>query len=414
MADSAAPGTDPLVSACVRLGWRLEELFSRVGVPEGPPEDYDQTRLAGLSKLSSYDQQRLGLAEVDFVADQVAAKLAAPHAAVADLTADARAKLEATVQAGDGAPQRRSDYRAALAGLHINLLTMLTAAASSYGKAYGLGRALADTTKPHQAPGELAASFQQYRIGQLYVWLDDLASLLPAHSAHAVAQSLTWWQRAVAAAAAGAKLTATARPATYPGSPAMPRWKQATAVLVPASKAAQPADAQPPAIEGLAAAVSRQGTQWLRVLAGDKRCTDLLTPQDYVRSGERLARQWADMAVRMLRTMPWLLILIAALLAGVILALVYIPGSAVARAATGTAAVAGTFSAVWKLVQSRLGSIATQVEQPLWGAVLNTAAAEAITVPPLGASQDPAWESAFQHSGTDADPDEAAQQANDG
>jgi hypothetical protein len=132
------------------------------------------------------------------------------------------------------------------------------------------------------------------------------------------------------------------------------------------------------------------------VLDGEKQCTDLLTPQDYVRAGERLARTWADMAARMLRTMPWLIIVLAALLAGVILALIYIPGSAVARWATGTAAVAVALSALWKLIQSRLGSIAAQVEQPLWGAELNLAAAEAITVPPLGASQDPAWESAFE------------------
>ena len=58
--------------------------------------------------------------------------------------------------------------------------------------------------------------------------------------------------------------------------------------------------------------------------------------------------------------------------------------------------MAGALSALWKLSQSRLGSIAAQVEQPLWGAELNMAAAEAITVPPLGASQDPAWESAFE------------------
>ena len=132
------------------------------------------------------------------------------------------------------------------------------------------------------------------------------------------------------------------------------------------------------------------------MLDGEKQCTDLLTPQDYVRAGERLARTWAGMAARMLRTMPWLIIVLIVLLAAVILALIYIPGSAVARWATGTAAVAGALSALWKLIQTRLGSIAAQVEQPLWGAELNMAAAEAITVPPLGASQDPAWESAFE------------------
>jgi hypothetical protein len=391
-----AATADPLVCACVRLGWQMAELFSQLDVPEGPPDPYQHDRLIGLSKLTSYDQQRLGLDEVDFVLDQVAAKAQAPNAAVARRTADARGKLDATLQAGDGASQRRDDYLTSLAALHVDLLTTLTAAGSSYGKAYGLGRALADTAKPHQDATALAANFQRYRIGQLHVWLDDLASLLPPHAAAAVEQSLTWWQQAVTAAVAGTKLGPDARPATYPGSPPMTRRQRATVVLMPDSRAARPADAAPPPAESLAAAVARQGRQWLRVLDGEKQCTDLLTPQDYVRAGERLARTWADMAARMLRTMPWLIIVLAALLAGVILALIYIPGSAVARWATGTAAVAVALSALWKLIQSRLGSIAAQVEQPLWGAELNLAAAEAITVPPLGASQDPAWESAFE------------------
>jgi len=392
----AAVAADPLASACVRLGWEMGVLFSRLDVPAGPQAAYPLDRLIGLSGLSSYDRQRLGLDEVDFLLDQIAAQAQAPNTAIARVTADARAVLEATLQAGPGTAQRRDDYLQSLARLHVDLLTTLTAADSSYGKAYGLGRALADTTRPDQDAGQLAASFQRFRIGQLYVWLDDLASLLPAHAAHAVAQSLTWWQQAVTAAAAGGMLRANARPATYPGRAALSPLQKATRVLAPGSNAARAADAPPPATALLAAAVSRQGMEWLRVLDGEKQCTDLLTPQDYLRAGERLARTWADMALRMLRTMPWLIIVLLALLAAVILALIYIPGSAVARAATGTAATAGAVSAIWKLIQSRLGSIATQVEQPLWGAELNTAAAEAITVPPLGASQDPAWESAFE------------------
>lgn len=407
MADTTAPVTaDPLVSACVRVGWQMEELFSRLSVPGGPQPAYGLDRLAGFSKLNSYDKQRLGLKEVDFVLDQVAAKIQAPQAAVASLSESARAALEATVESSDSAAERRTAYRQALADLHATLLTTLTAAGSSYGKAYGLGRALADTTRPDQAPGDLTKSFQRYRVGELYTWLDDLASLLPANSARAVALSLTWWQQGVAAATAGSKLSAAERPASYPASPAVPRWKRATAVLMPGSKAARPGDAEPPPIAELATAVGRQGNLWLQVLDGEKQCIDMLNSQDYIRAGERLARRWAGLALRMVRTMPWLLILLALLLAGVILALVFIPGSAVARTATGTAAVAGTLSAIWKLIQSRLGNIAAQVEQPLWGAELNTAAAEAITVPPLSSPQDPVLE-ASEHAvaaGAAADP----------
>jgi hypothetical protein len=240
----------------------------------------------------------------------------------------------------------------------VNLLVILTAADSSYGKAYGLGRALADTTCPHQTPDQLAKSFESHRISQLCVWLDELASLLPDHAARAVEQSLHRWQQAVAAPADG--------PTTAPRP-----------------------------IESLAAALARQGALWRGVLAGDKLCTDLLTPQDYLRAGDRLARHYADLVGRVLRTMPWLLLLLL-LLVAIVLLLVFIPGSAVARTATGVAAIAGTFSGIWKVIRTRVTPIAAQLERPLWGNELNTAAAEAITVPPVGTPQDPARETAYE------------------
>ena len=94
--------------------------------------------------------------------------------------------------------------------------------------------------------------------------------------------------------------------------------------------------------------------------------------------------------------MPWLLILLLFLLVAVVLVLVFIPGSAVARTATAVVATAGTISGIWKVVRTRVAPVAAQLERPLWGAELNTAAAEAVTVPPVGIPQDPAWEGAFE------------------
>ena len=395
---SEASATDPIASACFRLGWRVEELFSRFEVPERPPRAYDLAQLPGLSKLTSYDWQRLGLDQVDFVVGQVTARAGTPAAVPLNLTTDARRKLEATIEEGDGAASRREEYRAALSRLHVNLLITLTAANSSYGKAYGLGRALADTTCPHQTADQLARSFESHRIGQLYVWLDELASLLPDHAARAVAQSLDWWQQAVTGAIAGSKLSSSSLPASYLSSSASrpSRWKQAAAAPSPHRQRALTSQTDPPTVGSLAAAVARQGAVWRGVLDGDKLCTDLLTQQDYLRAGDRLARRYADLAVRALRTMPWLLILLLFLLVAVVLVLVFIPGSAVARTATAVVAIAGTFSGIWKVVRTRVAPIAAQLERPLWGAELNTAAAEAVTVPPVGIPQDPAWEEAFE------------------
>ena len=41
---SAASAADPVASACLRLGWRVEELFSQFEVPERPPLAYDRVR----------------------------------------------------------------------------------------------------------------------------------------------------------------------------------------------------------------------------------------------------------------------------------------------------------------------------------------------------------------------------------
>ncbi len=130
-------------------------------------------------------------------------------------------------------------------------------------------------------------------------------------------------------------------------------------------------------------------------------CIDLLTPEAYLRAGERLARHYADLVRRALRTMPWLLALLLLLLAAVVLVLIVIPGSAVARTATAVAAIAGTFSGIWKLIRTRVAPIAAQLEKPLWGTELNTATAEAVTCSPVGAPQDPALETAFEQMAAD-------------
>jgi len=399
---SAAAATDPVASACLRLGWRMEELFSHFGVPEGPPHPYDFGHLPGLGLLTSYDQQRLGLDEVDFVVSQVTSKAGRPAAVPLSLTTDARSKLEATISKATGAASRRQEYRLALGDLHVNLLVTLTAANSSYGKAYGLGRALADTTCPHQTRDQLATSFESHRIGQLNVWLDELASLLPEHAARAVATSLGWWQQAVTAALAGSAPSPPSSPDGFPSRQAGQRgsWRLGAA-LTPQRRRAGPAESEPPSIDSLAASVVRQGALWRSVLDGDKLCTDLLTPQDYLRAGERLAQHYAGLVRQALRTMPWLLAVLLLLLLAVVLVLVFIPGSAVARTATAVAAVAGTLSGIWKLIRTRVAPVAAQLEKPLWGAELNTATAEAVTCPPVGTPRDPAWENASGHHATE-------------
>jgi hypothetical protein len=390
--DAGQDDGDAIVAACFGLGWRMEELFSRYAIPDRLPHPYDLTRLPGLSDLTSYDRHRLGLDQVDFVLGRVTAEVAAPAAVPLNLTTDARAKLDAAPQGGEGTAALRREYKAALAKLHVDLLVTLTAAESPYGKAYGLGRALADTARPHQPADQLTRSFEQHRIGQLYVWLDELGSLLPAHAARAVGQSLGWWQQSVTAAAGKTKMTARSMPTDCAVSVTSQRsrWQRAT------RRRAHPELFEPPPLDSLATAVVRQGGIWRAVLTGEKLCIDMLSPQDYLRAGDRLAHHYGTMARQALRAyLPWLSLLLAAL-AAIVVALVLIPGSTVARTATAVAASAGTISGIWQVVRTRVTTIATQLERPLWGTEMDTATAEAITIPPVGTPRDPRWEAAFE------------------
>ena len=78
--------------------------------------------------------------------------------------------------------------RAAVAELHRQLLMALTAADFRLGKAYGLGRALAQTALLPDAthPETFGRTFARFRLDNLLGWLADLRSAFPPHAAEAV------------------------------------------------------------------------------------------------------------------------------------------------------------------------------------------------------------------------------------
>jgi hypothetical protein len=79
---------------------------------------------------------------------------------------------------------------------HLQILGSLIAADFRLGKAYGLGRALADTCQEPKDNEELGKQLDPFRIANLLRWLDDLASVLPDHAADSVSKSLTSWREA--------------------------------------------------------------------------------------------------------------------------------------------------------------------------------------------------------------------------
>src|SRR4029453_13512495 len=71
----------------------------------------------------------------------------------------------------------------------------LTAADFRLGKAYGLGRALAQTALLPDAkhPETFQQTFARFRLDNLLGWLADLRSAFPPHAAEAVSGSLQAW-----------------------------------------------------------------------------------------------------------------------------------------------------------------------------------------------------------------------------
>ena len=170
--------TDPNVSVAFALGWHMSELEDEHSAGK------DRSGLPGLSKLGK--QRQLALTINQVVASVTVLKQPVAQAGLdpIDLT-DLK-----------GLVQKQEDEDPVLA-THKQLLTELTAADPRLGKAYGLGRALADSChEPADFEG-LKKELNPYRIANLLCWLDDLASALPPHAAHSVATSLGRWRDAL-------------------------------------------------------------------------------------------------------------------------------------------------------------------------------------------------------------------------
>jgi hypothetical protein len=219
----------------------------------------------------------------------------------------------------------------AVRDFHVELLVTLTATDFRLGKAYGLGCALADTTRQ---PDDVRAVLGWYRVTTLTTWIRELSSVFPAHAARAVATSLESWSSWVAGGAA--------------------------------------ADSDTRAL------LSAQGRLWRSMLSGEKRATDALETSDYFRAGERLLRRTGLFGLRVLVRLWWLTLIIVFLFVGGVVLIATADGGG-ARIGAGAAAVLASFGLSWKGIGSALGSTATRMEPPLWEAELDRVIYERIT-----------------------------------
>jgi hypothetical protein len=318
---------DERVMVAFSLGWQMAEVYRPDRRRNSPPAAQDD--LPGISRLSAPELLEMGLFQVQ----AGITKLKHPICDAGLELPDAQHFAQKIVPLSD--PQLRSD---AIREFHVGLLATLTAADFRFGKAYGLGRALADTTR---LPPDWRAELATHRVGTLASWIRDLASALPPHAAHPVAQSLEAWSR----------------------------WAQ--------SQAGDGGDTR----RKLAA----QGRLWRSLLSGEKRATGVLETSDYVKAGEGMVKRSGALISRFLLHYWWV-VLTAVVLLGVGVWLIVGPGSGIA-AGFGGASIFASIGLSWKGIGTSLGTAAARVEEPLWQAELDTVIYARITPDEIVKSQ---------------------------
>jgi hypothetical protein len=340
---SLAEWAERPVPRAFALGWQIAELY-RAGFHARRPWPPPPERLPGIGRLAK--DQRLGLG-----INQLTVTLArlAPAESLGGLEPLTTKRLR---QLFDAAATPPADGHAAFYELHVQTLQTLSATDFRLGKAYSLGRALADLVFMPAEPHDFRERFGRFRLDVLRAWLNDLASALPPHSAGAVLQSLTRWE-------AWAPNFAAARPTNSFDDGERPK---------------------------LAAVLGRQGELWRAVLSGEKNAQDMLNADDYRRAARTLLggarRSFA-------RSSAPFFIAAFVLTAAIIAAVLLLVTAGAARTVTAIGVAAGALGITWKSASAVLQRASKALEQPLWGAALNAAIAEAVTyLPPDDADKD--------------------------
>lgn len=318
---------DQRVMAAFALGWQMAEVYR----PESRRTSMASTDddLPEIEHLGAVELQAMGLLQV-----QAGITKLRPSIAGAGLEEPDAERFALLIEEVDDPRARRRAIRA----FHIDLLATLSAADFRLGKAYGLGRALADAT---QSPRDWQAGFASDRVAIVATWIRELASVLPPHAAHPVAQSLGAWSR----------------------------WAQKHEGEGGDTRQKLPA----------------QGRLWRSLLSGEKEPTEVLEIGDYLSAGEGMLQRNGELAGKFLRHY-WRLVTIAIALLGVGIWLIVGPGSGIA-AGLGAATIFTSVGLSWKGLGSSLGKAGAHVEEPLWQAELDQAIYERITPDEIVQSQ---------------------------
>ncbi|MDQ6796554.1 MAG: hypothetical protein M3011_00775 [Actinomycetota bacterium] len=360
MAESASAGVgDPRVQRAFALGWNMAQLFHG-RIPATSPETPAgvPAKLAGISDLDDLAKVRLLASEVVVGVHRVCTF------GDEGLIPVGLSTLRALFEASSRNPE---EVRREISSVHDALLAHLTAADFRLGKAYGLGRALAETTMVPSVDHResFTRPFDPFRLGRLETWLSDLKSVFPAHATEGVRGSLRTW-------------------ASWVKNPEMELWSDATRQVV-GHRAVDWASADDR--DRIAGALGRQAQVWRAMLSGEKLGTDLLSTEHYVTA----AKQLVDRLGELLRKFFWGYKMAVAGAAVVVVAVVVGLLSVLSRSSAVVAGAAATVGAVgisWKGVGGTLGKALSRAERPLWDAALDASIVIAATRLPQEVTHD--------------------------
>jgi hypothetical protein len=385
---------DGVVSAFV-LGWHVAELFHADVPRSARPRKARFDKLPGVGDLDKLSRARLLLAQVEVDLHRIW-RFHDADGAPPDLD-PIRSLLQADAR-------QSGQLREAVLRFHLALLMALTAADFRLGKAYGLGRALAETVRLPEAddPASFRRAFAPHRLATLQGWLADLKSAFPPHAAEATRGSLEGW--AAWAEAPTLRLAIDGKPSSdgqtdwqtsragrRPRSGPLPRppWPASwLARQSPRPQVRQVDWGSAQDRQRITRALHRQGQLWRAILSGEKDCLDYLATEDYVQVADQLLGRIRHLTLRFIRRFWITTTLVTLILAGAIITVLRVHAASTVVAAV--VAGAGVIGVTWKGAAASLGRVLAQAQRPLWESELDVALARAVTWTPLE------WRSAAQ------------------
>jgi uncharacterized protein (DUF697 family) len=327
----AGGAPDQQVSVAFLLGWQMAELYRPDQQRRTTP--IDSSDLPGPNELTDLERNTLGFAQIAAGMKKLTPAVQASGSSLPNL-ADLKADL---AHAGTDATQRAAELRK----FHVQLLTQLSAADSRLGKAYALGRALADTCQKPIDAASARAELGHHRLETLRAWLDDLKTALPAHAGESVSSSLASWA------------TWARQPGAQPDSD----------------------------VRAILSHLREQGRLWRSLLSGEKAAVDMLGIDDYVTAATAVLRRTGKLARDFAVRHFILTFAVVGLFAGGI-AVMLADKSGAASIVAGASGIVASLGLGWKGVGGSLGKAVGNLERPLWGGAIDARVTAAITLLP--------------------------------